>query len=139
MSHLGSDPKWDILKGGEMAGPNVKRYSDVEAVEFGDEAPGVSIRVLIDEERDGAPVYVLRMMEVAPGGHTPDHAHPFEHENFVLEGEGEVMVEGEWRPLSAWDVVFVPAGARHQYRNAGEGTFRFLCGVPVERLKQQGC
>ncbi len=109
-------------------------YSSVPADEFGPEAPGVSIRRLIDEELDCAPFYNLRMLEIAPGGHTPDHAHPNEHENYVVEGRGEVMVEGDWYPVTAGDVVFVPPGVRHQYRNAGETTFRFLCGVPASRL-----
>lgn len=109
----------------------VVRYTDVPTMEFGDEAPGVFVRRLIDPEVDGAPVYALRMIEVSPGGHTPDHGHPYEHENFVVEGSGEVMIEGEWNNISAGDVVFVPPGARHQYRNTGEATLRFLCGIPA--------
>jgi quercetin dioxygenase-like cupin family protein len=109
-------------------------YSEIPADEFGSEAPGVTIRRLIDEEWDGAPFYNLRMIEIAPGGNTPDHAHDNEHENFVVEGEGEVMVEGTLHPVAAGDVIFIPPGARHQYRNAGDTTFRFLCGVPVPGL-----
>jgi len=113
-------------------------YSDVEAVEFGDEAPGVSIRRLIDEENDGAPFYNLRMIEIEPGGHTPEHAHPNEHENFVLEGRGEVMHDGRWHPLAPGDVVFIPPGDTHQYRNVSGSTFRFLCGVPAVRMPGGG-
>lgn len=112
----------------------VSRYDDTEAEIFGDEAPGVKIRRLIDEVNDGAPVYNLRMLEIAPEGNTPDHAHPNEHENFVVSGVGEVMIEGKWYSLGEGDVVFVPPGVRHQYRNTGTETFRFLCGVPVSRL-----
>lgn len=119
----------------ETLKPMIVSYTDVPAALFGDEAPGVSVRILIDEERDGAPVYVLRLFEVAPGGHTPDHSHPFEHENFVLSGRGSVMIEGEWHELEAGYVVFVPPGVRHQYKNDGEDTFEFLCGVPVTRLR----
>jgi quercetin dioxygenase-like cupin family protein len=109
-------------------------YSQVPADEFGETAPGVTIRLLIDEEGDGAPFYNMRMLEIAPGGNTPDHAHANEHENFVLEGQGEVMYEGEWHPVGPGDVIFVPPGARHQYRNAGDTTFRFLCSVPASKL-----
>jgi quercetin dioxygenase-like cupin family protein len=109
----------------------IKDYSEIPAEEFGEAAPGVTIRQLISREQDGAPVYNLRMIEIAPGGNTPDHAHPYEHENFAVSGAGEVMVEGAWHPVSAGDVVFVPAGVRHQYRNASDETFRFLCGIPV--------
>ena len=96
--------------------PKVVHYQDVPAKTFGDEAPGVKIRLLIDDEHDGAPVYILRMIEVDPGGNTPDHSHPFEHENFVVEGRGEVMVEGRWSQVTEGDVIFVPPGVRHQYR-----------------------
>ena len=112
----------------------VIHYTKVEAKAFGPTAPGASIRVLIDDEHDGAPVYKLRMIELEPGGRSPDHSHPYEHENFVVEGVGQVMVDGEWFDLKPGDVVLVPPGVRHQYRNAGRGVFKFLCGIPVDRL-----
>lgn len=108
-------------------------YTDVPAKRFGDEAPGVTIRWVIDEESDGAPNYALRVVEVAPGGHTPDHTHPYEHENFVLEGRGRVLIHEAWHDIGPGSVVFVPAGARHTYVNTGDTPFRFLCGIPTSK------
>lgn len=115
--------------------PKVAKSESIESEVFGDEAPGVSIRVLVGEE-DGAPVYVLRMLEIAPGGNTPDHEHSWEHENYVLSGEGEVTIAGETHRVGPGHVVFVPPGARHQYRCAGDSTFVFLCGIPVASLRE---
>ena len=115
----------------------VCHYSEVPAEIFGDDAPGVSIRWVIDEEKDGAPIYALRVIEVASGGHTPDHTHPFEHENFVIEGTGRVQIEGEWFEVSVGDVVFVPPNIQHTYVNTGDNPFKFLCGIPVSRLRPQ--
>jgi quercetin dioxygenase-like cupin family protein len=112
----------------------VCHYTDIPAQLFGDEAPGVTIRWIIDEENDGAPNYALRVIEVAPEGHTPHHAHPFEHENFILEGKGRLQIEEEWHDLGPGDVAFVPANITHTYVNAGDAPFRFLCGIPVSRL-----
>ena len=112
----------------------VAHYTDIEAVEFGPTAPGAAIRVLIDDEKDGAPVYKLRMIEIAAGGHSPFHSHPYEHENFVVEGKGQVLINEEWFELKPGDVVLVPPGVEHQYRNAGDKIFKFLCGIPVDRL-----
>jgi len=109
-------------------------YSTIPADEFGPDAPGVTIRKLIDEASDGAPFYNLRMIEIAPGGNTPEHAHANEHENFVIEGKGEVMYEGQWHPVGVGDVIFVPQKCTHQYRNTESKPFKFLCGVPVARL-----
>jgi quercetin dioxygenase-like cupin family protein len=112
----------------------VVHYSEVPAHIYGDEAPGTSIRWLIDDDHDGAPVYALRMIEVGVGGHTPRHSHPFEHENFVVEGHGRVWLNGSWQSLQPGDIVFVPGGMEHTYENTGNETFKFLCGIPVKRL-----
>jgi quercetin dioxygenase-like cupin family protein len=114
--------------------PKAVHYTDVPAQTYGDEAPGVAIRWLIDEEHDGAPFYSLRIIEVEPGGHTPDHTHPFEHENYVVDGRGRVLIGDAWHDVVPGSVVFVPAGVRHTYVNAGESPFRFLCGIPTSRL-----
>ncbi len=115
--------------------PKVVHYTQVLAQTYGDDAPGVTIRWLIDEEHDGAPVYALRLIEVAPGGHTPRHTHPFEHENFVIEGQGRVLIGTQWYPLHEGDVAFVPGGIEHTYENTGEKPFKILCGIPVSRLR----
>jgi quercetin dioxygenase-like cupin family protein len=119
-----------------MTEPTAKvcHYTEVPAEVYGDEAPGVTVRWIIDEEKDGAPVYVLRVIEVAPGGHTPDHTHPFEHENYVIEGIGRVQIDGAWHDVNVGDVVFVPPNTQHTYVNAGDTTFKFLCGVPASHL-----
>jgi hypothetical protein len=52
-------------------------------------ASGCSVRWLVSES-DGAPNFAMRRFEVAPGGYTPRHSHPYEHEVYVLEGEGVV-------------------------------------------------
>ena len=56
-------------------------------------AQGCSIRWLVGEA-EGAPNFAMRQFEVAVGGHTPKHSHPYEHEVFVLEGRG-VVLEGD--------------------------------------------
>jgi quercetin dioxygenase-like cupin family protein len=113
----------------------VTHYTAVTAEKFGDEAPGVTIRWVIDEHLDGAPNYALRVIEVEPGGHTPDHTHAFEHENFVIEGQGRVRIGDEWHDVQVGDVIFVPGGARHTYVNTGKAAFKFLCGIPAPRLR----
>ncbi|MEZ6106968.1 MAG: cupin domain-containing protein [Pirellulaceae bacterium] len=53
-------------------------------------ATGCQVQWLIGE-KDGAPNFAMRRFMVAPGGHTPRHHHPYEHEVFVLSGHGEVI------------------------------------------------
>ena len=90
---------------------------------------GCTMRCLIGEG-DGAPSFTMRQFEVAPGGHTPHHAHAYEHEVFVLEGTGEVLDGETPRPLRPGTAVFVPPNHRHQFRNTGGSPLRFLCLIP---------
>ena len=113
----------------------VCHYTEVPAEAVGEQGPGASLRWLIDDTRDAAPVYALRMVEIAPGGHSPHHQHGYEHENFVVEGHGRVFMDDEWHDLKPGDVVFVPAGTEHEYANVGDTTFKFLCGIPVTKLR----
>jgi quercetin dioxygenase-like cupin family protein len=89
------------------------------------EARDVFMRVVIGPE-DGAGYFRVR-----PGGHTPHHAHPWEHENYVLAGRGEVMTPDGPRAVGPGDVVFIEAGMKHQYRNTGDTDFEFLCLIPA--------
>ena len=92
-------------------------------------AEGCQVRWLVGEA-DGAPNFAMRQFEVEPGGHTPRHSHPYEHEIFVLEGSG-VIVDGEIeRPLAPGDVVYVAPDDVHQFRNTGSDGFKFLCLIP---------
>jgi len=100
-----------------------------KAVEM-DGAKDVSIRWLISKD-DGAPNFAMRLFEVQPGGHTPLHTHPHEHEVFVLEGRGIATDKGRDRPIGPEDVIFVPGGAEHNFRNTGDSVLRFLCLVPM--------
>ena len=82
-------------------------------------AQGCTVRWLVSES-DGAPNFAMRQFEVAPGGFTPRHSHPYEHEVFVLEGEG-IVFEGDVRhALRAGDVIFVQPNEIHQFRNTSQ-------------------
>ena len=78
----------------------------------------------------GTANFAMRMFEVDPGGHTPRHQHDYEHEIYVLEGEG-VVFEGDTRhPLKPGDVVYVHPNDVHQFRNTGDATMKMLCLIP---------
>lgn len=96
------------------------------------DAPGASncrMRCLIGPD-DAAPSFSMRQFVLAPGGHTPKHAHAHEHEVYVLEGGG-VVLEGEREhQLRPGTAVYVPPNQMHQFRNTGGGQLKFLCLIP---------
>jgi quercetin dioxygenase-like cupin family protein len=104
-------------------------YTDVEAQKADEGASRLKVRWLITKDI-GAPNFAMRLFEMEPGGYSPLHSHDWEHEVFILEGEGTVFgKEGEKRFL-AGNAVFVPPNERHQFKNTGQKLLRFLCLVP---------
>lgn len=98
-------------------------------------AVGCEVRWLVDETQ-GAPNFAMRQFEVAPGGYTPKHSHPYEHEVFVLEGNG-VVVDGDTEhALQPGDFVLVAPDDVHQFRNTGIAPLKFLCLVPNSSVGQ---
>ncbi len=98
-------------------------------------AKDVKVRVIFGPN-DKAPTFAMRIFEVGPGGHTPYHQHPFEHEVFVLAGEvGVVTAEGTV-PLRVHDALLVAANEVHQFRNlSDQSSARFMCLVPIAYQK----
>ena len=88
-----------------------------------------AVRCLIGPD-DGAPSFTMRQFEVAPGGNTPRHSHGFEHEVFVLEGEGTVLDSRGEHQLYPGVAVYVAPDEIHQFRNNGSRPLKFLCLIP---------
>lgn len=106
----------------------IRHYRDVPAT---DPLPGVKKQVLIGPD-EGAPNFIMRLFEVAPGLTSPDHAHPWEHEVFILDGEGVARsADGKEVPFGAGSALFLPAGEKHCMINRGQGVLRFICVIPT--------
>lgn len=90
-------------------------------------ADGSTIRELL-----GLPTAPVRNQSLAEatlsaGQATQRHYHASSEEiYYVVEGSGEMEVDGDRRRLRAGDAVLIPPGARHQVR-ADDGELRFLC------------
>ena len=97
-------------------------------------ADGCAYRVAISA-RDGASNFAMRFFEVGPGGHTPLHQHPYEHEIYVIEGQGTVWRDGKEVPLTNGDVLFIPADEQHQFKNTAGTSFKFMCLIPAKFQK----
>lgn len=107
----------------------IKDYKKVPAAEVEQGAEGVKIRrIFVDD--DGACNFHMRAFEVEPGGHTPLHTHEWEHEVFVLKGNGTVTSEKGQHEFKNGDAIFVPGNERHQFQNTGETTLEFICIIP---------
>ncbi len=110
----------------------IKHYTEIEPlpVEM-DGASNASKRLLIGTG-DGVQLFSMRMFEIEAKGNSPLHNHDFEHEIYVLEGTGMlVLANGEYN-LTSGSVIYIPAMEKHQLVNTGRGKLIFLCMVPKE-------
>lgn len=68
----------------------------------------------------------LAEASLAPGQSTERHYHAASEEiYFVLEGEGELEIDGEQSRVAAGDAALIPAGAWHEI--SAVSSLRFLC------------
>jgi quercetin dioxygenase-like cupin family protein len=81
----------------------------------------------------GAKNFAMRLFDMESGGYSPLHTHPWEHEVFILEGEGAVFDGKKATPFKANDVVFVPTDEIHQFKNTGKKKLKFLCLIPNQK------
>jgi mannose-6-phosphate isomerase-like protein (cupin superfamily) len=87
---------------------------------------GSTIRSILD--RTNAPVANQSLAEarVPVGGATQRHFHKLcEEFYFLLEGEGEMEIDGATRAVGPGDAILIPPGARHTIR--AKSALRFLC------------
>jgi quercetin dioxygenase-like cupin family protein len=105
-------------------------YRDISPDPVGEEgASGITVRWVISE-KDGADNFSMRVFEVEPGGYSPYHKHPWEHEVFILGGKGLLVQGGKEFPLSKGDVIFIPPGEEHQLKNSSGEPLEFICLIP---------
>jgi quercetin dioxygenase-like cupin family protein len=94
----------------------VKSTIDVKAEKINE---GVRIRWVISE-KDGAENFYMRVIEAESGAQGPPlHDHPYEHEMYILEGQGLVVGEDGEKPFKTGDVIFIPSNEKHQLKHTG--------------------
>ena len=79
---------------------------------------------------------IVARVEVEPGVMAGRHSHDGEEISYVLEGEGELLIDGEApRKLKAGDAFVIPAGKVHDAKNTGSGPFKLVGVFVVEKGK----
>lgn len=79
---------------------------------------------------------VVVRAELDPGSMAGRHTHPGDEISYVLEGESELLVDGEApRTVRAGEAIVIPAGKVHDARNTGTGVLRLVGVYLVEKGK----
>lgn len=76
----------------------------------------------------------IARVEIVPGGSAGRHTHPGDEITYVLEGEVELLIDGQpARKFKAGDGFVVSGGLKHDARNAGTQTLKLAAIFVVEK------
>ncbi|MFC1950757.1 cupin domain-containing protein [Chloroflexota bacterium] len=105
----------------------VRKYLDTKPTQ---ELPGVVKREVVTAN-DGAPNFCMRVFEVKPDSSTPYHSHNWEHEVYVLSGQGAAVGEQGETQITKDSVIFVLPNEQHCFKNNGNEILRMICVIPI--------
>jgi quercetin dioxygenase-like cupin family protein len=86
---------------------------------------GIAVKMLVDQ-RLGAVLHSLFMVEYQPGGSALPHDHPLEESYYILEGEVVATANDDEFTLSAGDVFWTGVGCIHAFYNRSNQRVRWL-------------
>ncbi|OPX84441.1 MAG: Cupin domain protein [Pelotomaculum sp. PtaB.Bin104] len=76
--------------------------------------------------------WAMRLFTISAGGQTPLHVHPWPHVNYVINGQGSLLLDGKEIIIQQGYVAYIPEGVEHQFLNRGQQELSFICIVPEE-------
>jgi quercetin dioxygenase-like cupin family protein len=98
--------------------------------------PGIKRTVVKTQDVSEGHEAIIATVTIAPGASARRHTHPGEEISYVIEGEGEILIDGQ-QPLhiKAGDGYVVPAGAIHDAHNTGNVTIKLAAVYYLEKGK----
>lgn len=104
---------------------DVRNIADTEPFTTKD---GSEIRELLAHRNSCIEKQSLAEARLPPGCSTTPHRHPRTEEiYYILEGQGEMRIDDELRPVGVGDAIAIPPDAAHQITNTGSAPLKFLC------------
>src|SRR6266536_3365292 len=77
---------------------------------------------------------VIARVEIAPQASAGRHTHPGDEISYVMEGEGEILIEGQpARKVKAGDGFVIPMGSKHDAHNTGAVPLKLAAIYVVEK------
>jgi mannose-6-phosphate isomerase-like protein (cupin superfamily) len=98
----------------------------VDAVRILDRGNGIKTVPLITHQSADDPAFTSGMSTYPQGEGAPLHSHNCAEQVTLLEGQGEVEVNGVVTPLKQYDSTYIPANLTHAFRNTGSVPMRIL-------------
>jgi quercetin dioxygenase-like cupin family protein len=121
-----------LLTGGEMDLDRLKRGQAMEAPTVSGSMAtavlaysGIAVKMLVDQRLD-AQLHTMFMVDYQPGACANPHDHPFEESYYMLDGEVDVVANGDRYTLRPGDVFWTGTGCVHAFYETRGGRVRWL-------------
>jgi quercetin dioxygenase-like cupin family protein len=112
----------DVLKRGAAVGaPTVSASMATAVLAYS----GIAVKMLVDQRLD-AQLHTMFMVDYQPGAVAHPHDHPFEESYTMLEGEVDVVANGDRYTLRPGDFFWTAAGCVHAFYEVQGGRVRWL-------------
>lgn len=100
-----------------MTKATIVRIEDAPVFQRGD---GVVTTLLVGKGNAEGAVFTSGLTRFPPGRSAPLHSHNCGEQVILLEGEGEVEIDGEVTRLKRYDSTYIPAGKPHRFYAVGD-------------------
>jgi quercetin dioxygenase-like cupin family protein len=112
----------EVLKRGSTVGaPTVSASMATAVLAYS----GIAVKMLVDQRLD-AQLHTMFMVDYQPGAVAHPHDHPFEESYYMLEGEVDVVADGDRYTLRPGDVFWTAAGCVHAFYEVKGNHVRWL-------------
>jgi quercetin dioxygenase-like cupin family protein len=112
----------DVLKRGAAAGaPTVSASMATAVLAYS----GIAVKMLVDQRLD-AQLHTMFMVDYQPGAVAHPHDHPFEESYYMLDGEVDVVADGDRHTLRPGDFFWTAVGCVHAFYEMQGGRVRWL-------------
>lgn len=120
--HTEGESDLDRLKHAqEMGAPTVSGSMATAVLAYS----GIAVKMLVDQRLD-AHLHTMFMVDYQPGACANPHDHPFEESYYMLQGEVDVVANGDRYTLRPGDVFWTATGCVHAFYETKGATVRWL-------------
>ena len=106
-----------------MTDATLLKLDDLPIVKRGD---GVETTLLVGRDRCDLAKFTSGLTRFPAKRKVPVHHHNCDEQVTLLEGLGEVEIDGELTRLERYDTTYIPAGKPHRFINVGDGPLLIL-------------
>ena len=110
-----------LKQGSKLAAPTVSASMATAVLAYS----GIAVKMLVDKRLD-AQLSTMFMVDYQPGAVAHPHDHPFEESYYVLDGEVDVVADGDRHALRPGDVFWTGVGCVHAFYETRGGRVRWL-------------